>query len=377
MFSFELQAQDGAARAGLLSTPHGEVQTPCFMAVGTQGALKGVSVQQAESCELNILLANTYHLALRPGVETVHELGGIHQFSGWQRPMLTDSGGYQVFSLANNRKIDEEGVHFSSHLDGAKLLLSPEESIRSQRFIGADIIMAFDECPDANADDNYMRASIERTLRWLQRSIDAWQDDSKKWPRGADNQALYGITQGGLNHDLRMFSLEQTIKHDLPGFSIGGLSVGETAEEREKVLDWVCPGLPIDKPRYLMGVGTPIDLVEAVARGVDQFDCVLPTRMGRHGVAYTDQGPLHLMRQEYARDDRPIDSSVHSEASRVSRGYLRHLLKAKEMLGGILVSVHNIAYYQQLMRRMHQAITDKKFKTFANEFRKHYIRDEK
>ena len=195
--------------------------------------------------------------------------------------------------------------------------------------------------------------------------------------RGADCQALYGITQGGLNKDLRLFSLEKTIEHDLPGFSIGGLSVGETAEEREMVLDWVCPNLPQDKPRYLMGVGTPIDLVEAVARGVDQFDCVLPTRMGRHGVAYTDQGPLHLMRQEYAKDDSPIDASVQSEASRVSRGYLRHLLKAKEVLGGILVSIHNIAYYQQLMRRMQQAIHDKTFTEFADNFRKHYVRDEK
>ena len=350
-FAFTVEHQDGAARAGRLDTWRGSVETPCFMAVGTQGALKGISAAQAEACDVPIMLGNTYHLLLRPSVETVHNLGGLHNFAGWSRPMLTDSGGYQVFSLAAQRKIDESGVHFRSHIDGKAITLSPESSIRAQRYIGADIIMAFDECPAADAEKKYLRDSIDRTLRWLQRSIDAWQDSKEQWPRGAGQQALYGITQGGLDQELRAYSLEQSIKHDLPGFAIGGLSVGETADEREAVLDWVCPGLPTEKPRYLMGVGTPLDLVEAVYRGVDQFDCVLPTRMGRHGIAYTDAGPLHLNRAEYAEDKKPIDEHTSSEASRYTRGYIRHLLKAKELLGGSLISIHNLAYYQQLMKR--------------------------
>ena len=376
-FNFNIVAEDGAARAGLLHTPHGNVETPCFMAVGTQGALKGISAQQAEDCHIPVMLGNTYHLLLRPGVECVDALGGLHGFSGWSRPMLTDSGGYQVFSLATQRKIDEEGVHFKSHLDGKAITLTPESSIRAQRYLGADIIMAFDECPDANADKAYMKNSIERTLRWLQRSIDAWQDTKNNWPRGHSCQALYGITQGGLDRELRLYSLEESLKHDLPGFAIGGLSVGETAAEREMVLDWVCPLLPKEKPHYLMGVGTPIDLVEAVARGVDQFDCVLPTRMGRHGIAYTDQGPLHMHRAEYSDDARCIDENTQSDASRYTRGYIRHLLKAKEMLGGILISIHNLAYYQQLMQRMRQAIINGTFQDFLETFRKNYTRDEK
>lgn len=376
-FSFQVEAQSGQARAGTLQTPHGNVHTPCFMAVGTQAALKGVTIEQAEACDIDIVLSNTYHLMLRPGVELIDRLGGLHGFSGWQRPMLTDSGGYQVFSLAKQRTINEDGVHFRSHLDGSPLSLTPESSIRAQRYLGADIIMAFDECPDAHADRQYMQASIERTLRWLQRSIAAWQDDSSGWPRGSAVQALYGITQGGLDNELRQMSLEETIKHPLPGFAIGGLSVGESAAERIMVLDWVCHQLPQDKPRYLMGVGTPIDLVEAVTRGVDQFDCVLPTRMGRHGIAYTDHGPLHLMRSEYSEDERGIDAQTPSPASRYNRAYLRHLLKAKELLAGTLISVHNLAYYQRLMRRMRQAITEDRFTAFADEFRKNYVRDEK
>ncbi len=376
-FSFRVEATSAAARAGIINTPHGTVQTPCFMAVGTQGALKGISAAQAEACDIPIMLGNTYHLLLRPGVETVDKLGGLHGFSAWNRPMLTDSGGYQVFSLASQRKIDEEGVHFNSHIDGKPISLTPESSIRAQRYLGADIIMAFDECPDANAEKKYMQDSIERTLRWLSRSIEAWHDTENNWPRGSDVQALYGITQGGLDKDLRLFSLEETIKHNLPGFAIGGLSVGESNEEREQVLDWVTHLLPEEKPRYLMGVGTPIDLVEAVARGVDQFDCVLPTRMGRHGIAYTDAGPLHLMRAEYSEDAKPIDEHTQSEASRYTRGYIRHLLKAKEMLGGALISIHNLAYYQQLMKRMRTAIVDGTFNAFVDNFRKNYVRDEK
>jgi queuine tRNA-ribosyltransferase len=368
--TIQIHTADQAARAGTLHTPHGQVETPCFMAVATCGGLKGITVQQAEEIGQGVLLGNTYHLALRPGPDLVHELGGLHKFCGWRGPMLTDSGGYQVFSLAKTRKISEEGVAFASHIDGRKIMLSPEESIRIQRLLGADIIMAFDECPALDADAPTMRASIERTLRWLQRSIAAWQQDAG--PGGPGQQALYGITQGGLCPDLRQFSLEQTIRHDLPGFAIGGLSVGESAEERNRVLDQVLHQLPADKPRYLMGVGTPLDLVEAIARGVDQFDCVLPTRMGRHGIAYTDDGPLHLKREQYARDQRPIDAATISPASRVTRAYVRHLLKAGEHLGGQLISLHNLAYYQRLMKRCREAIQSACFQRFLQNFRSRY-----
>ena len=315
--SWSQSAQDGKARAGTLHSLHGAVQTPAFMAVGTLGSLKGVTAQQAEACGQGILLGNTYHLALRPGAEVVHTLGGVHGMSGWQGPMLTDSGGYQVFSLAENRKLTEEGVKFKSHIDGSTLNLTPEESIRVQRYLGADIIMAFDECPDLGGSLEQLRGSIERTIRWLQRSVDAWADNSKGWPGGTGSQALFGIVQGGLDRDLREFSAEQTLAFDLPGCAVGGLSVGESAEDRNRVLDWTCPLLPTDRPRYLMGVGTPLDIVEAVYRGIDLFDCVLPTRMGRHGIAYTDDGPLHLKRQQYKEDIRQLDPDTPSDANRV------------------------------------------------------------
>ena len=367
---FELAQVDGSARAGTLHTPHGSVPTPCFMAVGTQGAFKGFTVAQARDCGQGVMLANTYHLALRPGAETVHALGGLHRFAGWDGPMLTDSGGYQVFSLAANRRIDEDGVHFRSHLDGSALSLSPEESIRIQRLLGADIIMAFDECPPLDCSMEYLRDSVERTHRWLERCIAAWQIDGQ--PRGASEQGLYAIVQGGLDRELREHSARTCTRHELPGFAIGGLSVGESAEDRNQVLEWTTPLLPADKPRYLMGVGTPLDLVEAVARGIDQFDCVLPTRMGRHGVAYTDDGPLHCKRAEYATSTEPLDADTPSPASPHSRGYIRHLLKCGEPLGGQLISLHNLAYYQRLMQRMREAIVSKTFTSFAAVYRERY-----
>lgn len=370
--TWSAEAHCGQARLGTLDTPHGSVSTPAFMAVGTLGSLKGVTVQQAEACGQGVLLANTYHLALRPGAETVHHLGGVHGLSGWRGPMLTDSGGYQVFSLAANRSISEDGVAFRSHIDGSRLLLSPEESLRIQRFLGADIIMAFDECPALDAAPEQLRASIERTLRWLERSHSAWQDSSAGWPRGHHQQALFGIVQGGLDPDLRAFSRQHTVAMDLPGYAIGGLSVGESAEQRNAVLDWVAPALPADRPRYLMGVGTPLDLVEAVWRGVDLFDCVLPTRMGRHGIAYCDDGPLHLKRAQYARDCRPIDAATPSEASRLPRGSIRHLLHSGESLGGQLISIHNLAYYQGLMARLQQHIRDGSLDAFVCDYRARY-----
>ena len=337
-------------------TPHGDVQTPCFMAVGTQGGLKGVTMQQAEALGQGVILGNTYHLALRPGADLVAKLGGLHQFSGWRGPMLTDSGGYQVFSLADQRKIDEGGVRFRSHIDGKALLLSPETSIHTQQLLGADIIMAFDECPPADAPHDYQQNSLRRTLRWLERCKHQWLNGDESLAGSSERQALFGIIQGGLHQDLRLFSAEHTMKANLPGIAIGGLSVGESAEERNRVLDWLAPVLPHDRPRYLMGVGTPLDVVEAVARGIDMFDCVLPTRMGRHAIAYTDDGPLRLLQSRHSDDPQAIDTETASDASRVSRAYLRHLFKAKESLAGSLVSQHNLAYYQRLMRRMQEAI---------------------
>jgi queuine tRNA-ribosyltransferase len=362
----------GEARVGILHTRRGSVATPCFMAVGTQGALKGITVAQARSVGQEVLLANTYHLALRPGAATVAALGGLHRFTGWPGPMLTDSGGYQVFSLATQRRIDEAGVHFRSHLDGRPLDLTPEESLRVQRLLGADIIMALDICPAATAGPDDQAAAVDRTHRWLARSIAAWEDRTGDLPGGRGEQALFGIVQGGTDPDLRRRSLAGSLVHDLPGWAIGGLAVGESAAARDAVLAAVVPSLPADRPRYLMGVGTPRDLVDAVARGVDLFDCVLPTRMGRHGVAYTDAGPLHLTREEYARDAGELDPTTPSPASGFARGYLRHLLKAGELLGGILVSLHNLAYYQGLLRRMRSAIAADRFPGFATAFREGY-----
>ena len=366
-------AQDGHARVGRLETPHGVVETPTFMAVGTQGALKGIPFQLAAEAGCSIVLGNTYHLALRPGPELINRLGGLHQFTNWQGPMLTDSGGYQVFSLAKRRKIDESGVRFKSHLDGAELHLTPEESIRIQRLLGADIIMAFDECPPSTADRETVGAAVGRTKRWLARSKEAWlAPETDELPRGASQQALYGINQGGLFQDMREQSLQDLIEADLPGNAIGGLAVGESADERNQVLDWVAPKLPQEKPRYLMGVGTPLDLVEAVWRGCDQFDCVLPTRMGRHGIAYTDQGPRHMKRLVYAEDPRPIDEDTPSPVSNMSRAWLRHLFKCDEPLAGVTAAIHNLAYYHRLMRRMREAITAGTFDDFVQTYRATY-----
>ncbi len=371
--TFDLVARDGDARAGILHTPHGSIPTPAFMAVATLGGLKGVTVQQAEELGQGIVLGNTYHLALRPGAEAVHHLGGLHRFSGWRGPMLTDSGGYQVFSLASQRKISENGVAFRSHIDGAAFLLTPEESIRIQRLLGADIIMAFDECPPSDGTREVVIAAVERTARWLARSVAAWREPGPIG--GCASQGLYGIVQGGLHRDLREQSAADILTHDLPGYAIGGLAVGEGFAERNAVLDWTVPLLPISKPRYLMGVGTPLDLLEAVARGIDQFDCVLPTRMGRHGIAYTDQGPLRIKRAEHALNGDPLDRQTPSQASRVSRGYLHHLFKSGETLAGQLLSIHNLAYYRRLMARMRAAIRAGRFQSFAEAFRASYVDD--
>jgi len=374
----DVEATVGRARAGTLHTPHGSAATPCFMAVATLGGLKGVTASEAEALGQSVMLANTYHLALRPGAAGVLALGGLHAFAGWRGPMLTDSGGYQVFSLAAKRTLSEHGVDFRSHLDGSALTLTPESSIGTQRALGADIIMAFDECPPAAADRDHHRQTIARNDRWLARAVASWRGATLQLPGGGElpapgwAQALYGIVQGGTHADLRAESAALCRAHDLPGYAIGGLAVGETASERNRVLDAVVPLLPVDRPRYLMGVGTPLDLVEAVARGVDQFDCVLPTRMGRHGIAYTDHGPLRLKRQEHASDRSPIDTDTPGPAARHSRGYLNHLLKSGEILGGTLLSLHNLAYYRRLMARMRAAIRLGRFAEFAERFRATY-----
>jgi queuine tRNA-ribosyltransferase len=375
--AFALEAECEGARAGRLLTARGPVPTPCFMAVATLGGLKGVTVQQAEELGQRVLLGNTYHLALRPGAEMVRQLGGLHRFCGWRGPMLTDSGGYQVFSLAANRKISDEGVAFRSHLDGTAFLLTPEESIRLQRLIGADMIMAFDECPPSGAPRAEVAAAVTRTAAWLARSVAAWRADAigATSVGGARDQALYGIVQGGLDAELRARSTRDALAHDLPGYAIGGLAVGEGLDDRLRVIELVAPQLPRERPRYLMGVGTPLDLVEAVTRGIDQFDCVLPTRMGRHGIAYTDDGPLRLKRAEHASDPSPIDAHTPSQASRLGRGYLHHLLKSGEHLGGTLLSLHNLAYYQRLMARMRAAIRGGRFREFAERFRASYHDD--
>jgi queuine tRNA-ribosyltransferase len=364
------EAVDGAARAGWLATPHGTVPTPCFMAVASCGGLKGVTAEQAKGLGQGVMLANTYHLALRPGAERVHRLGGLHRFAGFSGPWLTDSGGYQVFSLAAQRKIDEDGVSFRSHLDGSALRLTPEESIRIQRHLGADIIMAFDECPPSDAPEPVVEAAVGRTARWLARSVAAWRVEDG--PGGHRHQALYAIVQGGTVPRLRAASAADALAHDLPGYAVGGLAVGEPLAARNAVLDQVVPLLPADRPRYLMGVGTPLDLVEAVARGIDQFDCVLPTRMGRHGIAYTDDGPLRLKRAEHADSTAPIDGATASEAGALPRGYLHHLLKAGEILGGQLLSIHNLAYYRRLMARCRAAIRAGRYGDFLAGFRERY-----
>jgi queuine tRNA-ribosyltransferase len=370
---FQLEAVDGAARAGTIATPHGTARTPAFMAVATLGGLKGVTADAAEAVGQEFLLANTYHLALRPGAERVRALGGLHAFCGWRGPMLTDSGGYQVFSLAANRTVDDDGVSFRSHLDGSPLRLTPEESVRVQRLLGADVIMAFDECPPSDAPRAEVERACARTAAWLARSAAAWRADGL--PGGAREQALYAIVQGGVHPDLRAASARDALRHDLPGYAVGGLAVGEGLAERNAVLEAVVPLLPADRPRYLMGVGTPLDLVEAVARGIDQFDCVLPTRMGRHGIAYTDDGPLRLKRAEHAGDPRPIDDTTPGPARRASRGYLHHLLKSGEILGGTLLSIHNLAYYRRLTARMRAAIRAGRFATFHESFRARYADD--
>jgi queuine tRNA-ribosyltransferase len=359
MFGFALEARAGRARAGRLKTPHGEVETPAFMPVGTAGAVKAVTRDQLLSAGARILLANTYHLMLRPGDALVGELGGLHRFTGWSGPWLTDSGGFQVMSLAELRQIGEEGVRFKSHLDGSSHLLSPERSMEAQQNLGADIAMAFDECPPFPAAKDAVAEATARTSRWAERCRRA---HTRK------DQALFGIVQGGVHEDLRTRSATEICALGFAGIAIGGVSVGEPKEDRNRVLDWLDPLLPADRPRYLMGVGAPEDLLEAVARGADLFDCVLPTRNARNGQLFTRRGKLSLRNASFQRDPRPPDPECPCPTCRsASRAYLRHLHMSGEITGMILATQHNLFFYLDMMRRMRQHIFLGRFEEFRRE----------
>jgi queuine tRNA-ribosyltransferase len=359
MFEFGIIARQGCARAGYFHTPHGDLLTPVFAPVGTQAVVKTLTPAQLSELGASLVLANTYHLYLRPGDELVAEMGGLHTFMHWLRPLLTDSGGYQVFSLTQTRKVDKDGVTFKSHIDGYTQRLTPEISIAIQENLGADIIMAFDECADPN-DHTYIPKAMERTHRWAERCLAA--------KRRAD-QALFGILQGGVNPDLRAASAKFISSLPFPGLAIGGLSVGETKAETYAMLDLVNGILPEDKPRYLMGVGTPEDLIEGVRRGVDIFDCVLPTRLARHHAVFSPEGRLNLMNATFARDPRPIDETCTCYTCQTfTRAYLRHLIAAKELLAGTLLSIHNLHALIRLMSEIRAAIIEGTFESRVPEW---------
>jgi queuine tRNA-ribosyltransferase len=358
-FSFTLHATDGAARRGSFTTPHGVVQTPAFMPVGTQGTVKGLKPEDVAATGAEIVLGNTYHLMLRPGPERVAALGGLHKFMNWQKPILTDSGGFQVMSLATLRKLSEQAVIFRSHIDGTMFELSPERAIEIQALLGADISMQLDECLKLPASRDEIDRAMRLSLRWAERSRRAFA------PRVKDGYALFGIVQGGDDLQLRGESARELVAIGFEGYAVGGLAVGEPQEAMLNVVAETTPQLPADRPRYLMGVGTPHDMLEAVARGIDMFDCVMPTRNGRHGMAFTRFGSINLSNARHAEDPRPLDEeSPHPVARTYSRAYLHHLTKANEMLGAVLLSTINIAYYQALMAGMRAAIEAGRFADF-------------
>ena len=366
---YELIKRDGLAKRGRLHTVHGVVETPVFMNVGTVAAIKGaVSTEDLEGIKTQVELSNTYHLHVRPGDKVIKQLGGLHKFMSWNKPILTDSGGFQVFSLAGLRKIKEEGVYFNSHIDGRKIFMGPEESMQIQSNLASTIAMAFDECPSSVADRKYIQNSVDRTVRWLARCkeemarLNSLEDTINK------KQMLFGINQGAIYEDIRIAQAQQIAEMDLDGYAVGGLAVGETHEEMYHILDAVVPYLPVNKPTYLMGVGTPANILEAVDRGVDFFDCVYPSRNGRHGHVYTKHGKLNLFNAKYELDERPIEEGCQCPACRrYSRAYIRHLLKAKEMLGMRLCVLHNLYYYNTLMEEIRDAIDAGRYKEFKKE----------
>jgi queuine tRNA-ribosyltransferase len=359
-FGYRLLAQDGAARRGELATPHGLIRTPAFMPVGTVATVKALYFDQVKAAGADIVLANTYHLMLRPGAERVARLGGLHAFMRWDGPILTDSGGFQVMSLSKIREMSEEGVRFASHIDGSRHMLTPERAVEIQCLLGADIQMQLDECIELPAEQKEAERAMELSLRWAERARVAFASQA------APGQALFGIVQGGVDPQLRRRSAEALVGMDFPGYGIGGLAVGEGQELMLRTLDGVLPILPADKPRYLMGVGTPSDLIRSVARGVDMFDCVLPTRNGRHGVAFTWDGKVNLRNAKHAEDPAPLDAESACPATRdYSRAYLHHLIKSGEFLGAMLLSWVNTAFYQELMGAMRAAIADGRFASWA------------
>ncbi|MEE9271744.1 MAG: tRNA guanosine(34) transglycosylase Tgt [Robiginitomaculum sp.] len=368
-FAFDISATDGVARTGVLKTARGDIRTPAFMPVGTAGTVKGLYMDQVQSVGSDIILGNTYHLMLRPGAERINRLGGLHKFGGWSGPILTDSGGFQVWSLSKLRKMSEKGVEFQSHLDGSKHLLSPERSIEVQAdLLGSDICMQLDECTNFPATRDEAAASMELSLRWGERSLAAFGE--------RDAQTLFAIVQGSTFSNLRQKSAQasanlQVNGRGYGGFAVGGLAVGEGHEVMKEVLQNVMPFLPAGRPRYLMGVGKPIDLVESVYRGVDMFDCVIPTRSGRHGQVWADSGPYNIKAARYAEDLSPLDARLPCAASsNYSKAYIHHLIRSGELLGAMLLSWHNIAYFQGLMSRIRGAISNGEFEDFAQNFRK-------
>jgi queuine tRNA-ribosyltransferase len=369
-FAFSVDATDGKARTGRVAMRRGEIRTPAFMPVGTAATVKAMKPETVRETGADIILGNTYHLMLRPGAERVARLGGLHRFMNWPRPILTDSGGYQVMSLSDLRKLTEDGVEFRSHLDGSKHLLTPERSMEIQRLLGSDIVMAFDECPRVDQSREVIARSMELSMRWARRSRAAF-DAGEEHAAGA---ALFGIQQGALDADLRGQSAEALTEIGFDGYAIGGLAVGEGQEAMFATLDFAPGQLPEDRPRYLMGVGKPDDLVGAVERGVDMFDCVLPTRSGRNGQAFTWSGPLNLRNARFAEDTGPLDERCACPTcGHYSRAYLHHLQKAGEILGAMLVTEHNLSFYQQLMAAMRDAIGAGRFAAFAGDFRRDYL----
>lgn len=369
MNKYKLLKREGMAKRGEFHTVHGVIQTPVFMNVGTVAAIKGaVSTEDLEAIGCQVELSNTYHLHVRPGDKLIKEFGGLHKFMNWERPILTDSGGFQVFSLAKMRKIKEEGVYFNSHIDGRKIFMGPEESMQIQSNLGSTIAMAFDECPSSVAERSYIENSVARTTRWLARCkaemarLNSLEDTINK------NQMLFGINQGGILEDVRIDHAKRIAEMDLDGYALGGLAVGESHEDMYRIIEATVPYLPIEKPTYLMGVGTPQNILEAVERGVDFFDCVYPSRNGRHGHVYTNQGKLNLFNAKYELDARPIEEGCQCPACRrYSRAYIRHLLKAKEMLGMRLCVLHNLYFYNQMMQEIRDALDEGRFAEYKKQ----------
>lgn len=363
-FELEHVSSDSGARAGTIHTPHGSIKTPVFMPVGTKATVKTMTPEELEDIGAQIILGNTYHLYLRPGQEIMRAAGGLHKFMNWNKPILTDSGGFQVFSLTDNRKIDEDGVTFRSHIDGSEHFISPEKSIQIQKDLGSDIMMAFDECVSYPADYDYTKSSMERTIRWLDRCVDEANNE---------NQALFGIVQGSFYEDLREISAKETVARDLPGYAIGGISVGEPKEEFIRILKYTTPFLPENKPRYNMGIGTPDYLFESVQYGIDMADCVLPTRVARNGLGMTANGKVNIRNAKHRLDFTPLDEECDCYCCKnYSKAYLRHLFSVNEILGARLLTIHNLYFLTKMMEEMRQAIFEDRFLAYKEEFLQKY-----